>query len=249
MTLLESLKNTAQEKAGNLMVEDIRIGLTYTMCLLDSGSAGLAYTFQRELDGTCCCFQLTQPIAGRMACDIIEYISSDNILERGIGLSAANAVLNRPGQDLIKGDVLKMLETGSQDIVGMIGYFKPLVQQLKGKVKKMYIFENARRQADEKLYPPDKAFELLPSCTTAIITSTAIINQTMEKLLASVKGCKKTALVGASTPLCSQVFEPYGVSILSGLIVTDTVSVLQTVSEGGGMRSFKGFVEKVNSVC
>ena len=131
----------------------------------------------------------------------------------------------------------------------MVGYFAPLVQKLKQKVKKIYIFENTDRQTKEKLYPAEKAFELLPSCTTAIITSTALINQTMEGLLKSAQNCNKTALVGASTPLCSKVFTPFSATILSGVIITNPPAVLQIVSEAGGMKNFKGFIDKVNYTC
>ena len=80
-------------------------------------------------------------------------------------------------------------------------------------------------------------------------TSTALINGTLGKLLEASKKCKKIALVGASTPLAKEVFSPFGVNLLSGVIVIDPRSMLQIVSENGGMRNFKGHIKKVNIFC
>ncbi|MBN2468058.1 MAG: hypothetical protein JXD19_07900, partial [Deltaproteobacteria bacterium] len=41
-------------------------------------------------------------------------------------------------------------------------------------------------------------------------------------------------------------FRPFGVTLLSGIIVTDPPAILRTISEGGGMRMFKGHIKKVN---
>ena len=249
MDLLETIRDIAIEKAGDLKVTDLRIGLTYTAALLENGSSGLAYTFRKDIKGGCCCFQTSRPVAGSKASAIITLMTSGNILERTVGLATANAVLNHRRAELVEGDILEMIKPGRNDVIGMVGYFAPLVKRLQQRVKKIYIFENQPREAEEDLYPAEKAFEMLPSCSIAIITSTTLINRTVEPLLKAAQNCKKTALAGATTPLCRQAFKPLGISILSGLIITDPRAVLQTVSEAGGMKNFKGFIEKVNYPC
>ena len=67
-------------------------------------------------------------------------------------------------------------------------------------------------------------------------------------LMKASKGCKKVALVGASTPLAGEVFSPLGVYLLAGVVVQNPGAVLRTVSECGGMRNFKGYIKKVNFV-
>ena len=42
------------------------------------------------------------------------------------------------------------------------------------------------------------------------------------------------------------MFDGTGVTLLSGVTVADPGAILQIVSEGGGMRYFKGAVKKVN---
>jgi hypothetical protein len=62
----------------------------------------------------------------------------------------------------------------------------------------------------------------------------------------AVQGCRDVVLLGPSTPLLPEIFKSLGVTMLSGLIVTDPSGILQVVSEGGGMRAFGDYVKKVN---
>ncbi len=244
--ILNSLKEFAQKKAHNRKVIDVRIGLCYTVSLLDNGSAGVAFTFRSDIPPGCTCGE--KSLSGENASDIVDLITSSDLLERTVGIATANALINDFNDDFIVGDTLEILNPERDDIVGMVGYFGPLVPVLKKKVKELKIFEKVPEKAQD-VYPEKKALELLPSCTMAIITSTAIINQTFESLAEVSQGCRKIALVGSSTPLAKEVFKPYGVNILSGIIITEPLAILQIVSECGGTRHFKGHVKKVNAIC
>jgi uncharacterized protein (DUF4213/DUF364 family) len=247
--ILSSLKDYVHEKALSRTVADVRIGLCYTAVLLDNGAAGVAYTFRHDIPpGRTCCFQRAGPLAGKKADEITQHITSPDLLERTVGIATANALININRDEFIEGDTLKQLKPGKDDVVGMVGYFGPIVPKLKAAVKELFIFEKVSGRSEE-VYPEVKAFEMLPSCTVAIITSTTLINGTLGKLLEASKNCKKVALVGASTPLAKKVFGSFGIDILSGAIITDPPAILQIVSEGGGMRSFKGLIRKVNLVC
>ena len=96
------------------------------------------------------------------------------------------------------------------------------------------------------MLPAEVAYEELPRCDVAIITSTALILGGMDRLLEAAAKCREIALVGASTPLMPEVFAPLGVTLLSGIIVTDGPGILQIVSEGGGMGFFGQRIRKVN---
>jgi len=98
----------------------------------------------------------------------------------------------------------------------------------------------------ERVLPAEKALEELPRCDVAVITSTAFIFGGMDGLLEAASSCRDVALVGASTPLVPDFFAPLGVKLLSGITVTDPSSILQIVSEGGGMGFFGRHIQKVN---
>ncbi len=94
--LLEALQKAALEKAEDIKVTDVRIGLGYTAVQLDTGSVGLAYTFRDKAESGCSVFHGKRPLAGSPVRDILQYISSNGLLERTLGLAAANALFNTP---------------------------------------------------------------------------------------------------------------------------------------------------------
>jgi hypothetical protein len=145
----------------------------------------------------------------------------------------------------VEGDILAVLDCRQDDRVGMVGYFPPLMPVLKQTVKEVLVFEKILEH-QPGVYQEDKAPELLPSCSVAIITATALINTTLQLLLEACGNCREIAIVGATTPLAPDIFKPLGVTLLSGILVTDPRGILRQVSEGGGMGSFKGFIRKVN---
>ncbi|MCP4754304.1 MAG: hypothetical protein GY866_25750 [Proteobacteria bacterium] len=245
-TILNSLKSHAMEKAERRTVADVRMGLSYTAVLLDDGAAGVAMTFHREIPQGC--LSLERPLAGRNASEIVAKADSPDLLERTVALAAINAVLNTRGESLVGGDTLELLKPGEDDIVGMVGHFGPLVPKLKNTVKELRIFERTAAKARD-LYPADKAFEMLPSCTMAIVTSTSLVNLTFEAIAEAAVNCRQVALLGASTPLAPDVFAEYGIDLLSGIVVADAGQILRVVSESGGMRSFGPYIDKVNVLC
>jgi len=84
----------------------------------------------------------------------------------------------------------------------------------------------------------------MPRCL--VITSTSIVNQTIDRLLEAACNCREVVLLGASTPLVPPAFAGTPVTLLSGVVVLDPGEILRRVSEAGGTRSFKGHVQKLN---
>ena len=80
----------------------------------------------------------------------------------------------------------------------------------------------------------------------ALITSTTIINDTVDELLEAARDCRELVLLGPSTPLIAEAFEGTAVTWLSGITVDDADGLLRVVSEGGGTRFFRPFVTKWN---
>ena len=252
--LLEALKTAALEKAEDIQVTDVRIGLGYTAVQLDTGSVGLAYTFRDKAESGCSVFHGKRPLAGSPVRDILQYISSNGLLERTLDMAAANALFNTddaagavPGCSNAEGDLLDVLELTKDDRVGMVGFFGPLVPVLKQRAGELIIFEENMARADG-LCPGSSAAELLPSCSVAIITATSIINNSFEHIAAAAANCRIKAVLGPSTPLAPGVFKDYGVTHLSGVIVTDPAATLRVVSEGGGTRFFMKWSKKINLV-
>lgn len=241
--ILNLLKENALKQVGRKKIEDVRIGLSYTAVQLDDQSVGLAMTFHRDLPGGC--LSMDKPLAGCPAAEVIEKAESDNLVERTVAIAAMNAVTNRHSDDLIRGDSLELLKAEAGDVVGMVGYFGPLVPVLKKTTSELHIFEK-NMERSENLHGEDEIEALMPRCSVAILTSTSLINRSFDRVVKASTGCRKIALVGASTPLVRDVFRDYGVTLLSGLVIRERGEVLRVVSESGGMKSFARYADKVN---
>ena len=241
--MLKRLQHAARERAGDRMVTDVRMGLCYTAAQLDDGSTGVALTFRNDIPQGCSC--RGTPLAGQPAAVLLAGLTDDDLIARTVALAVANAVLNRAHADHVGGDTLEMLRPTADDVVGMVGYFGPLVPPLEATVRELRVFEKVPEKA-AGVHPEAEAYDFLPDCTIAIITSTSLLNRTTEPLLEAARACPRVALVGSSTPLAPAVFADSGVTLLSGIVITDPPGILQIVSECGGTRSFKGHVNKVN---
>ncbi len=234
----------ALERAGTEEVADLRIGLGYSAALLADGRLGLAYTFRRDAEGGCTVDLEARPLAGRRVSELMPLVTSANPIAAAVGLACANALTNIPSEEHIEGDVLDHLELGGGDDVAMVGFFAPLVERLRERVRSLTIFERVSEPQGE-LRPAEEACAALPRCSLALISSTAIINHTLDGLLEAARGCRAVVLLGASTPLAPEAFRGTGVTLLSGVVARDADAILRVVSEAGGMRVFKRHVRKV----
>jgi uncharacterized protein (DUF4213/DUF364 family) len=248
--LLDELKIAALEKAGTVKLRDVRIGLIYTAVELDTGSVGLAYRFgDRSIEpGN------MWPAVGRPLRETLDGLTSENLLERTVGLAAANAMFNTAESasiysdwTCVSGDLLDVLGLSKDDRVGMVGYFAPLAPVIKQRAGELIVFDEHTERA-EGLLPGSRAAELLPSCSVVIITATSIINRSFEHIAAAADGSRIKAVLGPSTPLVPEVFKGYGITHLSGIIAQDPAAVLRIVSEGGGTRVFMKWSKKINLI-
>jgi len=248
--LINEIKKAALEKAADRKIADLRIGLSYTGVMLDDESTGVAYTFTDKA-GHCCSALPNTQRAGSPAADIVAGISSGNLIERTVGIAAANGLLNGDrleerlkGYRILYGDLLDTITITKEDRVGMVGFFAPLLPLLRSRAGEVLIFERNPEQGTG-LYTEEHAMKLLPSCSVAIITATSIINDTFANIAHAARNSRIIAVLGASTTLVPDIFKSYGVTHLSGVIITDPVSILRVISEGNGMRFFKGYIKKI----
>ncbi|MBI4200023.1 MAG: DUF364 domain-containing protein [Chloroflexi bacterium] len=244
--ITEKIQRLLATDASGARIADVRIGLGYTAVLLESGQAGVAYTLREDLRPGCSPFSGQRPLASRSAAELLSGLGSGDPLERTIGLATANALICRRGVDAFsEGDILDAVAFGPDDRVGMVGYFGPLIPLLQKRVASLTIFErNPARGAG--LEPPERALDLLPECTVALITSSVLLTGTLDPLLQAAARCREIALLGPSTPLIPRSFADTGVTWLSGLVIVNAAQVLRVVSEGGGTREFSPFARKVN---
>ena len=99
----------------------------------------------------------------------------------------------------------------------MVGCFEPLIAPLQAQMASLTIFERSGDRA-AGVEPAERALDLLPACSVAIITSTTLITEGLDALLKAVAGCREVALLGPSTPLLPEVFADTPVTWLSEIL-------------------------------
>ena len=245
MTTREKILQVLEKKSSASTVADVRIGLGYTGVKLDDNRTGVAYTLKPTGYSGCTVFSGLRPLSGRSAGDLLKFLVSNDPIESSLGLATANALANVKPSGALPGDVLEALQILPTDHVGMVGFFGPLIPPLQARVKSLEIFEeNESRSTD--LLPASEAVKRLSECDVALITSTTIINNTIDSLLEAASGCREVVLLGSSTPLVLEAFQHTSVTFLSGITATDADGMLRVISEGGGTRFFKPYVIKWN---
>jgi hypothetical protein len=129
-----------------------------------------------------------------------------------------------------------MLKEGKGKKVAVVGHF-PFNDQLRKLAKEMWTFE-----LDPALLNPaqgviiDTAAEsVIPECEMVIITGSALINKSLERLLECSRSAKAyTVVLGPSTCM-SRVLLDYGADFLGGVQVVKPEMVLKKLSQSGGM--------------
>jgi len=241
--IVDELVERLLVKARQRTAKDVRVGIGYTAVQLDDGRCGLAYTLRDEIQEGCCVIKAAGTLAGRPASELAEWARSLDPVASAVGLATLNALVAVP-LSAVETDLLTLLAVEPDDVIGMVGYFGPLVDPLRNRSGVLHILER-RPSAEPGVLPESAAITVLPECRIVILSATALLNRTLDGLLDLCRNAREVAILGPSTPLLPQVFSSRGVTLLSGVQVIDPKRVLRLVSEGGGTRQLGEAVRKL----
>lgn len=229
--------------AGPVPVEEILIGLTWTLCR--AGGCGLAMsphlpTRVLPWPGT---------LAGRTLPELTPWLRSWNPHEATVGMAAVNAALGT-GSPLAAGAVplrptahsanLAVFEHFAEQVVGrrvvVVGRYPGLDGLDLG--WELTVIERQPSVGDL----PDPAAEYrLPEADWVFLTATSLVNKTFPRL-AELSRHAKLVLMGPTAPWLPELAD-FGVDYLAGTRVTAPDDLRRTVAEGGGTRIFETGVE------
>ncbi|HLE50520.1 MAG TPA: DUF364 domain-containing protein [Anaerolineales bacterium] len=172
----------------------------------------------------------------KSARELAEYARSDNLLEASIGVAAINSLLAVDESGAAEVNAVDVLiEHGRGKNVALVGHF-PFISKLRLTAGQMWVIEQHPTDGE---YPAESAADLIPQADVVAITSSALINHTLDGLLALCRPEALVMMLGPSTPL-SPVLYNHGVSILSGSRVVDEAAVLRTVGQGASFQQVEG---------
>jgi uncharacterized protein (DUF4213/DUF364 family) len=172
----------------------------------------------------------------KSARELAEYAPSDNVLEASIGVAAINSLLDVDESRAVEinaGEVLA--ERGYGKNVALVGHF-PFIPKLRQTAGQLWVIE---QRPSEGEYPAKSAADLIPQADVVAITGTALINHTLDGLLALCRPNALVMILGPSTPLSPVLFE-HGATIVSGARVIDEAAVLRTIGQGATFQQVEG---------
>jgi hypothetical protein len=231
MTILDDLLSSISEDSA---IRSVLVGAHWTVVC--SRHCGMAATLVNGHTHGHSQVREVGRLHAKTARELAEYARSENLLEASIGVAAINSLLEVDENRSIEANAVDVLvENGRGKNVALVGHF-PFIPKLRSAVGKLWVIEQHPVEGE---FTAEDAPDLIPLADVVAITSSALINHTLDGLLAL---CRPGALVmglGPSTPL-SPVLFAHGISLLSGARVADESGVLRTVSQGATFQQVEG---------
>jgi uncharacterized protein (DUF4213/DUF364 family) len=212
---------------------------------LDDGAFGLSYillgnTLDRLLErhGS----NRQDALAGADPMALAQRLADGDAVERAVALAAVNAltdsVWRRVGYSPPPaGNSLGEVVLGPQDHLGMIGFFPPLVRRVDEAGGRLTVVEmNAEMVARQQARFPQVHITLeraaLADCNTVVGTSTMLLNDSLDAMLAAAPNATRFALIGPSAGLWPDALFERGVTLLGGTQVTDGQAFADAMAAG-----------------
>lgn len=229
----QSLVRELARTVSNAPARRVVVGRNWTLVEGPEG-CGLAKTPAHDQPG-CRPVPGVGTLSGRPLADLAALAESWNPVETAIGIAAINAHFNRYDLQGRRENGLDVF-AGLDGPVAVIGRFPGLAERL----RRPLVVEQTPREGE---FPALAAPRLLARCEAAVVTSSTLVNRTLEDLLTHRRNTR-FALVGPGTPL-APALHAYGLEVLSGLVVEDTDRVATLVAEGAGVKAIKPYCRYV----
>ena len=231
---MKILKGLLNSLSTDTPVRSVLVGAHWTVVC--SRYCGMAATLSSSFSHSHNAVRAAGHLHTLSALELAGYALSDNLLEASIGVAAINSLLDVDESQAVEINAVDVLaEHGRGKTVALIGHF-PFIPKLKPVVGQLWVIE---QHPSEGEYPAEAAYELLPQADVVAITSSTLINYTLDGLLDLCRSDAMVMMLGPSTPLSSVLFD-HGVSILSGSKVIDESAVLRTVGQGATFQQVEG---------
>lgn len=195
--------------------------------LLENGSVGVMYlNLEKRIKKTLSRIN-TEELRGKNPLGLSQKFSSEDVVEKALGLGAINAisqfVFRKAGFSFgYAEDSVGLLNLNSKDVVGMVGLFPPLVKEIVQKGLRLVVVEKKKEFISnstrwEVTLNPEK----LSKCTKVLITSTTIMNDTLDEILENCFQAERISVIGPTGGFFPDPLFKRGINVLGGTQVID----------------------------
>jgi len=203
---------------------NICVGTSYTAVILDDQSMGVSHTIaEGEVD-------YAGEIIGKNAYDVA--VDVDNPLKRSISVAILNSISTGK---LTSGDPLTLYSGGK---VCAFGYY-PYISA--GNFSSVVLYDfSTQPQNNAKPFSQFNG----ETCDVAVIFGSALINNTIDKILKNVKA-DHLILTGISSVEAISTLKKYGFEAIGKIVPVDQYRAFRTICEGGSAKQLSKYVTKM----
>jgi len=165
-----------------------------------------------------------------------EFKSSENF-QKTLGLGAINAIsqyiFRKADFSLdFNTDSLGLLDLNRRDKPGMVGFFPPLVAQIKKMGLQLIIIEKRANLVQktnnwEVTLDPTR----LETCNKVLITSTTILNESIDEILKYCSQAEKISIIGPTAGFFPDPLFSRGINIVGGTYIHNPILFMELISE------------------
>lgn len=248
---IDIIKEKCPIPLENIQIDDLVIGIFFTGVKLSTGHAGVAFTPIGEIPEAVCCptsaarMPKAGDLEGEPVSEILKYSLDPNVLKSAIGVATLNAlsqliiesereveypiVKDTDGFDLLK---IQPTETAS-----LIGAFGPYIRKLKIMGNPFFIVEKniqTLRPDEMKYYRPESEMSsALKESEVVIVTGTAIVNHSIDRILSFLGNGKRTAIIGPTASMIPDAFFERSVNVMAGVRILESDLMIKILKQGG----------------
>lgn len=211
---------------------------------LEDGSIGLSYVLlddalQRLHDGSD-----GSGLCGADTLELARRYVNDGGIWKTLGFAAANALtrclFDRAGfRPARSADSIGHLNPQPGEHIGMIGYFTPLLGRIIGRGARLTIVElKADLVGERDGYRVTLDAEQLSDCSKVIATSTLLLNDTLDRMLACCRNVRWFAMIGPGAGCLPDALFARGVTLLGGSWINDRDGFTAALRRGASLGDY-----------
>jgi len=206
--------------------------------VLEDNAGGVSYVLNSNEHAAECSSLKSSHFIGQSPEKFASRFGLSNPIDDMVGLAAINAICQHvmrrvPERMDFVTDSMGLMNIQEGEKVGMVGFFRPLLKHVKRAKGKLVIIEKKSELAEMN---PEHNITLdsaaLEGCTKILITSTTILNDTIDEILSHCSHADYITVLGPTAGYFPDPLFKRGIHSVGGRYIKDGRQLIRAISEG-----------------
>ncbi len=244
------LEITSNESLG---IDDYLAGLKYSIGIVGGGKgheAGIAIMPAEDVLG----MPMARPILKPE--DLLERVSSTNIIEKSLGIALLNAISQYILWDMgyiedhhVEQDkglidlVLETIKGCSGEKIVVVGNMVPLVKRIREHGFEPIVLERNPAYRGKWCLPDSSGYRALLDADIVVITGATLVNDTIDIVLSLAGKAHTKILAGPTAAVYPEPFLEKGITHIASTKIIDIRKAYDTIKHGGGRWDLDEYLE------